>query len=78
MKMTIPIIIVFLWFLYRASLPKAACDQAELNKYLKNAKKKDKTIIQWSQEEDAAFAKCKTNQQYADSIPSDFDFRQTL
>lgn len=50
---------------YRASLPKAANDQAELNKYLKNARKKDKTIIQWSQEADAAFAKCKSNLQNA-------------
>lgn len=50
---------------YRASLPKAANDQAELNKYLKNARKKDRTIIQWSQEADAAFAKCKSNLQNA-------------
>lgn len=44
---------------YRAHLPKAAEHQAHLNKYLHNAKKKDKTVIIWDEQSESAFLKCK-------------------
>lgn len=44
---------------YRAHIPDAAKQQAELNKFLHNSKKRDKTKIQWTEESIAAFDQCK-------------------
>ena len=44
---------------YRESILKAAHAQRHLNKYLKNAKKKDKTTILWDEQAEEAFEICK-------------------
>lgn len=44
---------------YRSCLPHQAESQHELNKYLHNSKKNDKTPIKWSQEAEQAFEKCR-------------------
>lgn len=44
---------------YRSCLPHQAEYQHELNKYLHNSKKNDKTPIQWSQIAEQAFEKCR-------------------
>lgn len=45
---------------YRASLPRAAEYQKELHRYLNGAKKRDKSLIKWTECADAAFEKCKS------------------
>lgn len=44
---------------YRRLLPGAAGDQAKLNIYLRNTKKRDKSLIQWTPETKEAFEQCK-------------------
>lgn len=44
---------------YRNCLPHQAEHQHELNRYLHNSKKNDKTQIQWSQVAEEAFEKCR-------------------
>lgn len=44
---------------YRDTLPKQADKQQELNKYLHNTKKKDKTPITWTPEAEEAFKQCR-------------------
>lgn len=44
---------------YRESLPQQAQFQHELNKYLHNSKKNDKTIIAWTPEAEKAFENCR-------------------
>jgi transposase InsO family protein len=44
---------------YRLHIPRAVDYQAELNNYLHNAKKRDKTVIQWTDRANGAFEKCK-------------------
>lgn len=44
---------------YRSHIPKAISCQAILNSYLHDSKKKDKTVIQWTQEADEALERCK-------------------
>lgn len=44
---------------YRDCLPRQAENQYELNKYLHNCKKNDKTSIQWTPEAEKAFDKCR-------------------
>lgn len=44
---------------YRENIPDAASLQAPLNAYLHNSKKRDKTAIQWTEEANQAFEKCK-------------------
>ncbi|KAJ2949987.1 hypothetical protein O0L34_g11320 [Tuta absoluta] len=44
---------------YRTCLPNQAHLQQQLNKYLHNAKKNDKTIIEWSPEAEEAFEECR-------------------
>lgn len=44
---------------YRSHLPHAISYQAELNKFLHNCKKKDKTQIKWSDSSIQAFEQCK-------------------
>lgn len=44
---------------YRLNIPHAAEHQKELSKYFQNAKKNDKTKIQWSEEAKVAFSQCK-------------------
>lgn len=44
---------------YRTHIPRAVEYQSELNSYLHNAKKRDKTIIKWTDKADEAFRKCK-------------------
>lgn len=44
---------------YRSCLPHQAEYQHELNKYLHNTKKKDKTPIPWTPEAEQAFEKCR-------------------
>lgn len=44
---------------YRLHLPNAVKHQAELNKFLLNAKKKDKSIISWDESALSAFEQCK-------------------
>lgn len=46
---------------YRAHLPHAAEYMHVLNKYLHNSKKKDKTRVQWTQDAELAFIKCKNS-----------------
>lgn len=45
---------------YRTHIPGAVKSQIILNQYLKGAKKRDKSLIQWSAEADEAFLQCKT------------------
>lgn len=44
---------------YRSHIPKAVDCQSELNNYLHNTKKRDKTIIVWTDKANEAFFKCK-------------------
>lgn len=44
---------------YRDALPKQADKQMELNKYLHNAKKRDKSLIQWTSAAEEAFEQCR-------------------
>lgn len=44
---------------YRAHMPNAIKYQIVLNQYLKGAKKRDKSLIQWSADADEAFSRCK-------------------
>ncbi|CAK1591368.1 unnamed protein product [Parnassius mnemosyne] len=44
---------------YRSHIPMAADYQAELNAYLHNTKKRDKTLIDWTDRANEAFLKCK-------------------
>lgn len=44
---------------YRNCLPQQAELQSQLNKYLHNTKKNDKSPIEWNQESDDAFTKCR-------------------
>lgn len=44
---------------YRDCLPRQAQLQNELNKYLHNTKKNDKTLIEWSEKATEAFEKCR-------------------
>lgn len=44
---------------YRSNIPKAAKYQEELNKYLHNTKRNDKTKIKWTDETEKAFEQCK-------------------
>lgn len=46
---------------YRNCIPRAADQQAELNKYLHNAKKRDKTVINWTDKANDAFLQCKNS-----------------
>ncbi|XP_045453892.1 uncharacterized protein K02A2.6-like [Melitaea cinxia] len=46
---------------YRDHIPNAASIQAPLNAYLHNVKKRDKTIIQWTEESTQAFEACKNS-----------------
>lgn len=50
---------------YRNHLPKAGKYLGELDKYLANAKKKDKTKIEWSEKAGQAFEHCKLSLQNA-------------
>lgn len=50
---------------YREHLPTAANIQAPLNAYLHNAKKRDRTQIQWNEEAEKAFEACKVSIQNA-------------
>ncbi|GBP54228.1 Retrovirus-related Pol polyprotein from transposon 297 [Eumeta japonica] len=49
----------------RSHLPKAAEYQAILNKHIHGAKKKDKTPIDWTPDDERAFEKCKVSLQSA-------------
>lgn len=44
---------------YRAHISRAVDCQSELNSYLHNSKKKDKTVIEWTDKANEAFEKCK-------------------
>lgn len=44
---------------YRAGVPHAAEHQEQLNRYLKSAKKRDKTKIEWTSEAIQSFEQCK-------------------
>ncbi|XP_047987090.1 uncharacterized protein LOC125226951, partial [Leguminivora glycinivorella] len=44
---------------YRDCLPHQAELQSQLNKYLHNSKKNDKTLIEWNPETEEAFIKCR-------------------
>lgn len=46
---------------YRSHIPKAVDCQAELNSYLHNSKKRDKTVIKWTNKAIEAFEKCKAS-----------------
>ena len=50
---------------YREHLPNAASVQSVLNNYLHNSKKRDKTRIDWNDEADQAFQKCRFSLQHA-------------
>lgn len=50
---------------YRENIPKAALMQAPLNNFLHNAKKRDKTVIEWNDEATKAFEACKASIQNA-------------
>ncbi|GBP45729.1 Transposon Tf2-9 polyprotein [Eumeta japonica] len=50
---------------YRSHLPKAAEYQAILNKHINGAKKKDKTPIDWTPDDERAFEKCMVSLQSA-------------
>lgn len=53
---------------YRSHLPQAALYQVELNKYLHGAKKRDRTVIQWTETADRAFEQCKSSLQRASTL----------
>lgn len=53
---------------YRPHLPNLASYQCELNKYLVNAKKNDKTKIFWTDIAEEAFLKCKAGLQQAATL----------
>lgn len=44
---------------YRSHIPRAVEYQLELNKYLHNTRKNDKTVIEWTDTSNEAFKKCK-------------------
>jgi len=44
---------------YRQCIPRAAHDQAILNEYLRDNKKNDRRPIEWSEEANKAFKKCR-------------------
>lgn len=46
---------------YRSHLPRAVEQQQELNKFLHNTKKRDKTRITWTEEASKAFEQCKVS-----------------
>lgn len=50
---------------YRSHLPNAAEQHAKLNKFIHSSKKRDKTQIEWDEEADDAFEKCKVSLQNA-------------
>lgn len=50
---------------YRNHIPKAASYQSELNKYLHGSKKRDKTVIPWTETANTAFELCKESLQRA-------------
>ncbi|KAG6453520.1 hypothetical protein O3G_MSEX008200 [Manduca sexta] len=50
---------------YRPHIPNLASCQYELNKYLVNSKKNDKTLIIWNELSEEAFVQCKTGLQKA-------------
>lgn len=50
---------------YRPHMPNAISYQAELNKYIRGAKKNDKSKINWTDEASDAFIKCKESLQSA-------------
>lgn len=50
---------------YRRHLPKAAAIHSKLNPFLHNARKKDKSLIPWSDETIEAFEQCKQSLQRA-------------
>lgn len=50
---------------YRSHIPEAVKCQIELNKFLHNSKRKDKTKINWNSAADEAFLQCKTSLQNA-------------
>lgn len=58
---------------YRSHLVNAIAYQAELNKYLINATKKDKTVIEWTPQADKAFAECKAKLLDAAMLSYPFD-----
>ena len=45
---------------YRRFIPHAAQTQTPLHQYLNSARKNDKTIVEWTEEAEAAFETCKT------------------
>lgn len=53
---------------YRRFIPKAVTSQATLHQYLKNTKKNDKSVINWTPESVAAFEKCKADLVNATSL----------
>lgn len=53
---------------YRSHLPNAVIYQTELNKYLHNTKKKDKSLIVWNNKSIEAFDQCKLNLQSAATL----------
>lgn len=53
---------------YRSHLPNTMYYQSELNKYLINTKKKDKTLIAWNEKAEQAFEQCKTALQNAATL----------
>lgn len=53
---------------YRQHMPKTTEYQSELNKYLHNSKKNDRTVIEWNETSNDAFEKCKTSLQNAATL----------
>lgn len=53
---------------YRPHIPNAASIQAELDKYLGNTKKRDKTPIVWTVKAEESFALCKASLQKATTL----------
>lgn len=53
---------------YRLHLPHYSEYQCELNKYLVNSKKRDKTVIQWTDKANEAFSQCKLALQKAATL----------
>lgn len=53
---------------YRPHLPKAAQYQSELSSYFHNAKKKDKSVIEWTDKAEKAFEQCKLELQRAATL----------
>lgn len=53
---------------YRPHMPKAIAYQAELHKYIRGSKKNDKSKIEWTDEANQAFIKCKESLQSAATL----------